>query len=106
LRRDRNRSITPPPALAEVLEMIEIGVFSPGEPQRFAMLTDTLRRHDPYMIVADFEAYWSAQRRVDALWQQPDEWAKACIRNIAGMGWFSADRAIGEYARTVWGARV
>jgi starch phosphorylase len=105
LRRDRECPIVPSPMLAEVLEMIETGVFSPGEPQRFAMLTDALRRHDPYMIVADFDAYWTAQRRVDALWQQPDEWAKACIRNIAGMGWFSADRAIGEYARTVWSAR-
>ena len=92
--------------LAEVLEMIETGVFSPGEPGRFAMLTESLRQRDHYMIAADFGSYWAAQRRTDALWRQPDAWARTCIRNIAGMAWFSADRAIKEYARSVWNARL
>jgi starch phosphorylase len=103
--REGRRTITPSPVLAEVLEMIETGVFSPGEPDRFAMLTQTLRNSDPYMIVADFDSYWRAQRQADDLWRDPDAWSAACIRNIAGMGWFSADRAIGEYAKTVWHAR-
>ena len=99
------RSIAPSPALREVLEMIETGVFSPGERDRFAMLTDRLRGADPYMVIADFDTYWQAQREVDALWRKPAAWAGACIRNIAGMGWFSADRAIDEYARSVWQAQ-
>jgi starch phosphorylase len=99
---DGARSITPPLQLTEVLGKIENGDFSPGEPQRFTMLTERLRRHDDYMVVADFDAYWTAQRRVDALWRSPDGWAQACLRNIAGMGRFSADRAIREYAQSVW----
>jgi glycogen phosphorylase len=99
---DGARVIVPSPALSEVLEMIEIGVFSPGEPDRFAMLTDKLRRTDEYMIVADFDAYWQAQRQVDERWRESADWAAACVRNIAGMRWFSADRAIDEYARSVW----
>ncbi|MGH7097235.1 MAG: glycogen/starch/alpha-glucan phosphorylase, partial [Stellaceae bacterium] len=91
-----------PPRLSEVLEMIETGVFSPGDPHRFALLTNGLRRRDDYMLVADFDAYWQAQRAVDALWRKPDDWAAACIRNIAGMERFSADRAVGDYARSVW----
>jgi starch phosphorylase len=97
--------IAPSPALSEALLMIETGFFSRDEPHRFAMLTDRLRRSDDYMVVADFDAYWQAQRAVDALWRKPADWAGACIRNIAGMGWFSADRAINEYARSVWRAR-
>jgi starch phosphorylase len=104
-RRQGARRIAPSPALAEVLEMIETGVFSPGEPRRFQMLTDALRHGDHYMIAADFDSYWQAQRRVDALWRQPDEWARMCIRNIAGMGWFSSDRSIADYAKSVWHAR-
>ena len=84
--------------------MIETGVFSPGDPDRFAMLTERLRGADEYMVVADFDAYWRAQRRVDELWRKPDDWARTCILNIAGMGWFSADRAINDYARSVWRA--
>jgi starch phosphorylase len=101
---DGARTIVPSPALSEVLEMIETGIFSPGEPDRFAMLTNRLRGADQYMVVADFDAYWQAQREVDALWRKPAGWASTCVRNIAGMGWFSADRAINEYARLVWRA--
>ena len=102
---DGVREITPSPELCEVLDMIETGAFSPGEPDRFAMLTENLRRTDNYMTIADFDSYWAAQRAVDALWIRPDAWSAACLRNIAGMGAFSADRAIGEYARTVWDAK-
>jgi starch phosphorylase len=97
-------AITPSPALQDVLAMIEDGVFSPGEPDRFAMLTEQLRGDDRYMVVADFYTYWQAQRRVDALWRNPGLWARACLRNIAAMGWFSADRAIEQYAKSVWRA--
>jgi len=99
------RVIAPSPVLSEVLKMIEAGFISPGEPDRFAMLTDRLRRSDDYMIVADFQSYWETQRQVDELCRNSDDWAATCIRNIAGMGWFSADRAINEYARSVWRAR-
>jgi starch phosphorylase len=102
---DGVRAIVPSPALSEVLEMIETGIFSPGEPDRFAMLTNRLRGADQYMVVADFDAYWQAQRAVDELWRKPADWASTSIRNIAGMGWFSADRAINEYARLVWRAQ-
>jgi starch phosphorylase len=103
--QEGRRTVAPPPLLAEVLEMIETGVFSPGDPDRFAMLTQSLRQGDHYMIVADFDSYWRAQRRADEMWRNQDEWSAACVRNIAGMGWFSADRAIGEYAKSVWHAR-
>jgi glycogen phosphorylase len=103
--RDGSRTIAPSPALNEVLEMVEGGVFSPGERDRFQMLTQALRHGDHYMIVADFDSYWRAQRRADAMWRDQDAWSAACVRNIAGMGWFSADRAIGEYAKSVWHAR-
>jgi starch phosphorylase len=98
------RVIAPSPALAEVLEMIETGLFSPDEPQRFQMLTERLRRSDDYMVVADFDSYTAAQRRVEALWCDQAGWTETSIRNIAGMAWFSADRAIREYARHVWRA--
>jgi glycogen phosphorylase len=103
--QEGRRRIAPSPELAQVLEMIETGVFSPGEPNRFHLLTNALRHGDHYMIAADFDSYWQAQRQVDAFWRDSDEWARMCIRNIAGMGWFSADRAIGDYAKSVWHAR-
>ncbi|HTZ35807.1 MAG TPA: glycogen/starch/alpha-glucan phosphorylase, partial [Stellaceae bacterium] len=100
--REAKRVIAPPPALAEALDMIDAGAFSPGEPERFRVLTDALRRDDNYMIVADFASYWATQREADALWRHRAQWTTRSIRNIAAMGWFSADRAIREYADAVW----
>jgi starch phosphorylase len=61
-----------------------------------------LRDYDPFMVAADFDAYWAAQRRVDAMWQNPAAWWKSSIENTARMGWFSSDRAISEYAADIW----
>jgi glycogen phosphorylase len=54
------------------------------------------------MVAADFDAYWDAQRKIEALWEIPSEWWRAAILNTARMGWFSSDRTIREYARDIW----
>ncbi|HZT86828.1 MAG TPA: glycogen/starch/alpha-glucan phosphorylase [Stellaceae bacterium] len=100
---DASETISASPALAAALAMIDDGAFSLGE-RRFGRLTHAIRHRDPYMIAADFAAYWDAQRTADALWRQRPAWARACIFNIAGMTRFSSDRAIGEYLDRVWTA--
>lgn len=35
--------------------------------------------------------------------QNPKEWTKKVIYNIAGSGKFSSDRTIAQYAREIWG---
>jgi glycogen phosphorylase len=92
------------PPLAQAIDAIASGVFSPGDPQRFDRLTHALRRTDDYMVTADFADFFATQRRIDALYRQKEPWAKACIMNIAGMGWFSSDRAIHTYAKEIWHA--
>jgi starch phosphorylase len=61
--------------------------------------------YDHFMVAADFEAYWQAQRAVDAHYDTP-EWWQSAILNTARMGWFSSDRAINEYAQTIWGVPI
>jgi len=39
---------------------------------------------------------------VDALYSKPMLWAETCLHNIAGMGKFSTDRSIIDYAKNVW----
>jgi glycogen phosphorylase len=81
---------------------LEAGSFAAGDPHRFAELAYVLRYSDPYVVAADFDAYREAQSKVDQLWQSPPLWRKAAILNIAGMSWFSSDRAIAEYATDIW----
>ena len=87
---------------AAVLESLRNGTFSPDDTGRFAPIVESLLGHDRFMVAADFEAYWKAQRAVDALWRSPRDWWRMSILNTARMSWFSSDRAIREYAREIW----
>jgi starch phosphorylase len=91
------------PILAEVLDAVQSGVFSPDEPDRYRGLVDTLRHHDYFMVCADFDTYFATQRQIGALWDRPEEWWRSAILNTAGMSWFSSDRSIREYASDIWG---
>ncbi len=89
--------------LKAVLDAIAGGGFSPDEPGRYRGLVDSLLwGGDHYLLLADYAAYVETQLRVDALYRQPTQWASRAIANVAGMGTFSSDRTIGEYAREVW----
>ena len=90
-----------------VLDAIASGQFCADEPGRYRALVDALLwGGDHYMLLADFDSYCAAQARVDALYRDPTEWAKKAIANVAGMGFFSSDRTIAEYARDVWGVKA
>jgi len=103
---DATAAIAACPALQEVLEAIAGGVFSHDEPDRYAGLVDGLRHHDHFMVCADFDAYYRAQRDSGSLWRRPDAWWRASILNTAGMAWFSSDRAIREYAEKIWNVPI
>jgi glycogen phosphorylase len=91
------------PALAEVLAAMRSGVFSPDEPDRYLAMADRLEQADPFFVAADFASYDRAQALVDEKWADPTAWWRLGVLNTAGMGWFSADRAIAEYAAGTWG---
>ena len=89
--------------LSQALSAISSGVFSPDDPRRYADLIGGLYDHDWFMVAADFDAYASAQRKIDQRWADQRAWNAAAVRNVAHMGWFSSDRAIREYAKDIWG---
>ena len=88
--------------LKQALDMINSGYFSPDAPNRFQPVFDALTESDNYMLLADYESYIACQDRVDALYRDQEEWAKRSILNVAGMGKFSSDRTIREYADKIW----
>jgi starch phosphorylase len=94
------------PALAEVLAAIGGGVFSPDDQGRYAELVASLRAEDWFMVAADFDAYLAAQQRAAALYRDQEAWRRTAVLNTAGMGWFSSDRSIAEYASEIWGTPV
>ncbi|MET0248734.1 MAG: glycogen/starch/alpha-glucan phosphorylase, partial [Sphingobium sp.] len=88
--------------LGQALNAIASGVFSPDDPTRYRDLVKGIYDHDWFMVAADFDSYAATQRRVDAIWQDPGQWAARAIPNVARMGWFSSDRTIREYAADIW----
>lgn len=46
--------------------------------------------------------YIATQGKVDALYRDQAEWQRKAILNVAGMGSFSSDRTIREYAIDTW----
>ncbi|WP_342620705.1 glycogen/starch/alpha-glucan phosphorylase [Rhodoferax sp. GW822-FHT02A01] len=91
------------PELAAVLEAIRSGTFSPQEPGRYHAIHDALTMWgDHYLLLADYASYIAAQERVDAAYLDPKGWAVKALRNVAGMGPFSSDRTIAEYADKIW----
>jgi starch phosphorylase len=89
--------------LAAVLEAVRGGAFNPEEPGRYQALYDTLVNWgDNYLLLADYRSYVDTQDKVDALFRSADEWTRKAVLNVAGMGFFSSDRTIAEYAHTIW----
>ena len=94
------------PKLGEVLTSIRSGVFSPDDTGRYAGFVDTLTNHDHFLVSADFDSYFTAQRGVDTHWLSGNKWTRSSILNTARVGWFSSDRTIAEYAGEIWNIPV
>jgi len=89
--------------LREVIDLIDSGVFSNGRRDLYRPLVDALLFQDKYMLLADYQSYIECQETVSRVWQNPDQWTRMSILNVARMGKFSSDRAIREYCRDIWG---
>jgi glycogen phosphorylase len=100
------RELEANPELKEALDLIDSGYFSPSRPEDGRpVVRRLLGEGEPFLVLADFAAYAAMQDEVDALYRQPDEWSRKSLINALGMGYFSSDRCIREYADRIWGVR-
>ena len=95
------------PQVRAVVDAIAKGAFSPEHPTRFeGLMNGLLADGERYCHLADFAPYMAAQKNVEALYLDQDEWTKRSILNSARMGRFSSDETIRDYARDIWGVPV
>ncbi|MGN0584074.1 MAG: glycogen/starch/alpha-glucan phosphorylase [Ruminococcus sp.] len=71
----------------------------------FQEVANSLKNSDPYMVLADFDSYAAVQKRSSELYRDEKKWTQMSLQNIAGAGIFSADRAVNEYAKDIWGIK-
>jgi starch phosphorylase len=88
--------------LREVLDFIASGALAHGDAQLFRPLVDNLLSSDPFLVLADYEAYAACQARVSGVWRDTEAWTRMSILNAARMGKFSSDRSIRDYCARVW----
>ncbi|MBV9997965.1 MAG: glycogen/starch/alpha-glucan phosphorylase [Verrucomicrobia bacterium] len=90
--------------LRAAVDLISSGHFSNGDTRLFEPLVDSLMKHDPYMLFADYESYVKCQDQVSQAYRDTDHWTRMSILNTARVGIFSSDRAIREYSGKIWDA--
>jgi glycogen phosphorylase len=94
------------PEVRAALDLIFSDQFSGNQPGIFEPLRDALlTRGDYYLHLADLASYLEADRKLCALYADPEEWARKAILNVASSGKFSSDRTISEYAADIWHAK-
>ena len=71
------------PALAQAIESIRRGAFSPGEPDRYAGLIHNLLERDTFMVACRLRQLRRGPGRVDRMWRDPAQWWRAAIINTA-----------------------
>ncbi len=77
--------------LRAVVDWIGSNYFTPDEPGCLRMLCENLIHSDPFLVLADFQAYSDCHKLVDAAFKDKARWAKMAILNTARMGKFSSD---------------
>ena len=88
--------------IKSVVDSLTDGTFS-SDLDDFKVISDELLVNgDEYLVLADFDSYVKAHEEVNRVYQNPNEWAKKCLINIAKSAYFSSDRTIDQYAEEIW----
>ena len=88
--------------IRRVMTQMINGFYCPENPDLFRPLYDTLMQKDMYFILADFESYKEAQKKVEAAYRDEKRWARMAMMQTAHCGKFSSDRTIEEYVKDIW----
>ncbi|MGB8700417.1 MAG: glycogen/starch/alpha-glucan phosphorylase [Thermosynechococcaceae cyanobacterium] len=78
------------------------GYFSHGDRNLFRSIIDSLKSHDPFMVLADYQSCVDCQETVAQAYLDPERWTRMSILNTAQMGNIFLDRAIREYCGEIW----
>jgi len=90
--------------LVNVVNMIRSGKF--GNPVDFEPVLNSIENgKDRYLVAHDFASYVECQGRVDKEYQNKKSWSQKCLMAVSGMGFFSTDRTIEEYADKIWNCK-
>ena len=91
--------------LHEIFDLLNIGLAGESFADITAYLLSGPGVPDPYLCLADFEAYRHAHLDATAAYRDRERWNRMSLYNIASAGYFAADRSVREYAERIWDLR-
>ena len=94
--------------IKKALDMIKDGSLCENEFEKSALLEIynmllNEAQNDKFFVLKDLESFYETQKKVEELYLDKDKWNEFVINNIAGMGQFSSDTVIHNYASSIWG---
>ena len=89
------------PRAHKVIDMLKVG-FDGESFDDIARYLIEGNRPDPYMCLIDFDSYMEEYYIMDKAYKDLGLWTKMSLSNIAGSGFFAADRSIEDYATKIW----
>ena len=93
--------------IKSLLDWLDSDYFTPGQPGALSSLKQSLLEGgDPYLVLADFETYSDANKKLDKAYKDKALWAKMAILNTAKMGKFTSDRSVQNYVDRIWKLNV
>ncbi|TYB08159.1 maltodextrin phosphorylase [Aggregatibacter actinomycetemcomitans] len=90
------------PVLKSAMDFLTKGKVCHGDKQMFKLMLDSLLKHDPFLVLADFDSYVNAQQKIGEAYLDQDAWLRSAILNTARLGMFSSDRSIRDYQQRIW----
>lgn len=98
------------PKIKRALDVLKEGFYAQNEDEKTALaaiFSDLIEKRDGKMadrffVLKDLPSYLDVQKKVEALYMQPLEWAKMTLLNITSMGGFSCDESCHKYAKEIW----
>ncbi|QEH49238.1 maltodextrin phosphorylase [Aggregatibacter actinomycetemcomitans] len=90
------------PVLKSAMDFLTKDKVCHGDKQMFKLMLDSLLKHDPFLVLADFDSYVNAQQKIGEAYLDQDAWLRSAILNTARLGMFSSDRSIRDYQQRIW----
>lgn len=90
------------PTIKQIFEFLEMTLVSTLGGEAVYPLISTLRDSDRYRVLPDVEDYFTVQDRIDSQYASRDVWLAKVVRALSRVGYYSCDRAVDEFARTIW----
>ncbi len=90
--------------LQRICDQLIDGTFSFAGQNFYGIHDNLMKANDEYFVLKDFDPYLKAFNQLSQIYQNPTQWGRMSLTNIAMAGEFTTDRTIRQYCDDIWHA--